>query len=94
MEQNSKNREIFPRDQEFSRFFLKFRSRTANSFVSTSYFHIFGKKIAKIATTATHKRPPEVTEKESEVAAAIEAAATAVEVEPDFEAVEEVRKGA
>jgi hypothetical protein len=62
------------KNQERSRFFRISRSRTANSLVWTSYFHIFGRKIAKIATTRTHKSPPEVTEKDKVVAEATEAA--------------------
>jgi hypothetical protein len=61
-------------NQEFSRFLRISRSLTANSLVVTSYFHIFGKKSAKIPTTKKHKSPPEVTEMVNVVAAATEAA--------------------
>jgi hypothetical protein len=65
---------FWEKNQFKSRFLRISRSRTANSLVSTSYFHIFGKKSAKIPTTRTHKSPPEVTEKDKLVAAATEAA--------------------
>jgi hypothetical protein len=59
---------------EFSRSARLFRSATANSFVSASYFRNLGKKIAKIPTKITQAIPPEVTEMVKEVADAIDAA--------------------